>query len=64
MSSSILLVIGKDEGRSVNTWFQAWCAQQGFGFFDLGLIYLRPGLLATDRNSYYRGFAVGIGKVL
>ena len=54
--SSIPPAIGNNEGLDImsqwiNTWLRAWCARQGFGFFDLGSIYLRPDLLATSRNS-------------
>ena len=56
--SSIPPAIGNNEGldimgQQINTWLKAWCAWQGFGFFDLGSIYMRPGLLATNRNSLF-----------
>lgn len=58
MFSSIPPVIENNEGlnmmsRRINIWLQAWCHQQGFVFFDLGLIYVRPGLLTTDRISLF-----------
>ena len=53
MSSSILPVVGNDEGRNrksqqINTCLQAWCHQQNSGVFDHGSVYMAPGLLATD----------------
>ena len=53
MFSSVLPVAGNDEGRNrksqqINTWLQACCHQQNFGFFDHGSVYTTPGLLATD----------------
>ena len=55
--SSIPPVIGNDEGlnmmgQRINTWLRAWCAWQGFGFFDLCSVCMRPGLLATNRSSF------------
>ena len=52
--SSILPVAGNDEGRNrksqqINTWLRDWCQQKNFGFFGHGLVYMTPGLLATDR---------------
>jgi len=52
--SSIPPVAGNDEGRNrksqqISTWLQAWCHRRDFGFFDHGLVYTTPGLLATDR---------------
>ena len=56
MFSSIPSVTENDEGVNmmgqwINTCPQAWHAQQGFGFFDLCLIYTRPGLMATNRST-------------
>ena len=53
MFSSILPVAGNDEGRNskshqINTCLRAWCHQQSLGFFDLGSVYITPGLLVTD----------------
>ena len=50
---TILPVTRKDEGRSrksqqINTWLRAWCYWQNFGVFDHGLVYMTPGMLATD----------------
>jgi len=50
---SIPPVAGEDEGRKrvseqINTWLQAWCHRQNLGFFDLGSVYVAPGLLATE----------------
>lgn len=39
-------------GQWINTWLRAWCAQQGFGFFDLCSVCMRPDWLATDRSSF------------
>ena len=55
--SSIPPVIGNDEGlnmmgQQINTWFQAWCARQGFGFFDLGSICKSLRRLAADRSGF------------
>ena len=51
-------VTGNNEGLDVmsqwiNNWLSAWCHRQGFGFFDLGSIYMSPSLLTTDRNSFF-----------
>ena len=55
--SSIPPVIGNDDGlnmmgQRINTWLRAWCAWQGFGFFDLCSVCMRPDWLATDRSSF------------
>ena len=53
MFSFKLPVARNDEGRNrksqqISIWLRAWCHQQNFGFFDHGLVYTTPGLLATD----------------
>lgn len=53
MFSSILPVAGNNEGgngksQQINTWLQAWCHQQNLGFFDHGLVFMKPALLVTD----------------
>jgi len=59
MFSTIPPVTENDEkrintmGQQISTWLRTWCAQQGFGFFDLCSIYTRPGLPATNRNSLF-----------
>ena len=56
--SSILPATGNNEGldiimgQRINSWLRAWCAQQGFGFFDLGSVYVRLGRLAADRSGF------------
>jgi len=50
---SIPPAAGDNEGRNrrsqqINTWLQDWCHRQNLGFFDLGSVYLAPGLLAID----------------
>ncbi|PKU39519.1 rna-directed dna polymerase from mobile element jockey-like [Limosa lapponica baueri] len=49
---------GIDEGinrksQQINSWLQGWCNWQDFGFFDHGMIYRTPGLLATDISWEY-----------
>ena len=51
--SSIPSVGGMDEGeyrrtQQMNLWLQDWCYSQGFGFFNHGLVYRVPDLLALD----------------
>ena len=51
--SPLLPVAGSDIGRnshiqSINTWLCGWCHHQNFGFFDNGMVYTAPGLLASD----------------
>ena len=55
--SSIPPAIGNNEGRDMmgqqtNTWLRAWCARQGFGFFDLGSVCKRLGQSAADRSGF------------
>ncbi|PKU36056.1 mitochondrial fission process protein 1 [Limosa lapponica baueri] len=35
------------KSHQIKSWLQDWCNRQDFGFFDHGLIYRTPGLLAT-----------------
>ena len=51
--SSIPSVGGRDEKeyrgtQQMNLWLQDWCYRQGFGFFNHGLAYRTPDLLALD----------------
>ena len=51
--SSIPSVVGMDEEeyrrtQKMNLWIQDWCYRQGFGFFNHGLVYRMPDLLALD----------------
>ena len=51
--SSIPSVSGMDEKdyrrtQQVNLWLRNWCYRQGFGFFNHGLVYRTPELLASD----------------
>ena len=32
----------------VNKWQRGWCCHRFFGFFDHGVIYLAPGLMAAE----------------
>ena len=53
MFSSIPSVVGMDEEdyrrtQQINLWLQDWCYCQGFGFFNHGLVYRMPDLLASD----------------
>jgi len=55
--SSIPPAIGNNEGldimgQQINTWLRAWCARQGFGFFDLGSICKSLRRLAADRSGF------------
>ena len=34
--------------QQMNLWLQDWCYRQGFGFFNHGLVYRAPDLLALD----------------
>ena len=57
MFSSIPPAIGNNEGldimaQRINTWLRAWCARQGFGFFDLGSVCKRLGQSAADRSGF------------
>ena len=51
--SSIPSVGGMDEEeyrrtQQMSLWLQDWCYSQGFGFFNHGLVYRAPDLLALD----------------
>ena len=55
--SSIPPAVGNNErldivGQWINTWLRAWCARQGFGFFDLGSICKSLRRLAADRSGF------------
>ena len=55
--SSIPPAIGNNEGlgimgQRINTWLRAWCARQGFGFFDLGSVCKSLGWPAADRSGF------------
>ena len=57
--SSIPPAIGNNEGldimgQQINTWLKAWCAWQGFGFFDLGSICKSLGWLVADSGFSHR----------
>ena len=52
-SYSIPLVAGRDTERAmkthlINTWLRAWGLHSNFGFFNRGMIYSVPGLMAAD----------------
>jgi len=54
--SSLLPVAGSDVARnrqtqSINTWLRGWCHQHSFGFFDNGMAYTAPALLASNGIS-------------
>ena len=34
--------------QQMNLWLQDWCYRQGFGFFNHGLVYKTPDILALD----------------
>ena len=56
MFSSTPPVAGIDEGinrksQQINSWLRDWCNEQNFGYFDHGLIYRTPGMLATGGQS-------------
>jgi len=49
--SSLHPIVGSVTGRnrqaqSSNTWLYGWCHHHSFGFFDRGMPYMAPGLLA------------------
>ncbi|KAK4830595.1 hypothetical protein QYF61_012021 [Mycteria americana] len=49
----VVVVVGSDIGRnrwthSTNTRLHGWCHCHNFGFFDNGMVYMAPGLLASD----------------
>ncbi|KAK4826058.1 hypothetical protein QYF61_004173 [Mycteria americana] len=51
--SSLLPFVGSDTRRnggtqSINSWLRGWCHRHRFGFFDNGMAYTAPGLLASD----------------
>ena len=51
--SSVLPIAGSDIGRNrrsqtIYTLLSGWCHSHNFGFFDNGMIYTAPGLLALD----------------
>ena len=51
--SSIRSVGGMDEKeyrrtQQMNLWLQDWFYRQGFGFFNHGLVYRTPDILASD----------------
>ena len=55
--SSIPPAIGNNEGRDMmgqqtNTWLRAWCARQGFGFFDLGSVCKSLGRPAAAGSGF------------
>ncbi|KGL92731.1 hypothetical protein N301_10736, partial [Charadrius vociferus] len=67
--SSVPPVAGNDEevnwkSQQVNDWLRTWCHRQGFGFFDHGLIYRSPGLLAADGKSLSRRGKMVLGTEL
>lgn len=50
--SSILPVRGRGPGRRrrierVNAWLRSWCRTRGFGFYDHGSTFEKPGLLGS-----------------
>jgi len=45
--------VGSDVGRnryvqSINMWLCGWCHHHKFEFFKNGMVYMAPGLLASD----------------
>ena len=55
--SSIPPAVGNNErldimGQRINTWLRAWCAWQGFGFFDLGSVCKSLDQPAADRSGF------------
>ena len=51
--SSVLLMSGWDPERrrrtcQVNDWLREWRLDQGFGYFDLGQAFEKPGVSASD----------------
>lgn len=53
MFSSVFSVAGNDVGRNrqmqlINTCLCDWCHCQNLWVFDNGMVYMIPGLLATD----------------
>ena len=45
---------GYKEGQEtplISKWRRGWCKQKNFGFFDHGVIYSAPGMMAADGNS-------------
>jgi len=34
--------------QSINTWLHGWCHHHNFGFFDNGMAYTAPDLLASN----------------
>ena len=66
--SSILPAIGNNEGLDImgqwiNSWLRAWCARQGFGFFDLGSVYMSLGRLAADSSGFSHRLRGVLGQV-
>ncbi|PKU44300.1 rna-directed dna polymerase from mobile element jockey-like [Limosa lapponica baueri] len=58
--SSVIPVGGKHEEsnkkrQNINTWLQAWCERHNFGFFEHRKVYMTPGLLETDGQSWQTG---------
>ena len=54
--SSLLPVVGRDVERhrqtqSINTWLRDWCHRHNFGFFDHGMTYTAPSLLASNGDQ-------------
>ena len=54
--SSLPSVAGKDtesiqKTRLINKWLRSWCKHRNFGFFDHGVIYSAPGMMAADGSS-------------
>jgi len=50
---SIPAVAGRDTERSrkthlINTWLRGWCKHKNFGYFNHGMVYSAPGLMAVD----------------
>ena len=51
--SSVILLGDRDPERrrrtgQVNNWLRGWCLNQGFGYFDLGQAFEKPGMWAAD----------------
>jgi len=54
-TSSLLPLVGSDAGRnrwaqSINTCLCGWCHRHSFAFFDNGMVYTAPGLLASNES--------------
>lgn len=67
--SSIPPFAGVDEGinrrsQQINSWLRDWCVRQDFGFFEHGLIYRKPGMLASGGGSLTRRGRKRLGQEL